>query len=95
MNDKNTKRQEIATDEAKKIVSNILTQYTEGFTLEVNCEGYYTHEETKETVKEASFIILLYFTSNATINKIIKELKQAFNQESIARVTTPCKVSFE
>lgn len=93
LNDKDTKKQEISTEEAEKVIENVLFQYTDGYTLQLDTKGLYKHENG-ETVKEASIIILLYYTDNETINKIIKELKQQLNQESIMKIVIPCYVDF-
>lgn len=93
LNDKDTKKQEISTEKAEKAIEKVLFQYTDGYTLQLDTKGLYKHENG-ETVKETSIVILLYYTDNVTVNKIIKELKQQLNQESIMKVVTPCYVDF-
>lgn len=82
LNDKDKKVQLISTIEAYKICNNILLQYTDGATV-FEASGIYKHEDGTFTIEKTLRIELL-FTDDDTISKIVKDLKTAFNQESIA-----------
>ena len=82
LNDKDKKVQLISTIEAYKICNNILLQYTDGATV-FEASGIYKHEDGTFTIEKTLRIELL-FTDDDTVNKIVKDLKTAFNQESIA-----------
>ena len=82
LNDKDKKVQLISTIEAYKICNNILLQYTDGETV-FEASGIYKHEDGTFTIEKTLRIELL-FTDDDTVSKIVKDLKTAFNQESIA-----------
>ena len=82
LNDKDKKVQLISTIEAYKICNNVLLQYTDGATV-FEASGIYKHEDGTFTIEKTLRIELL-FTDDDTVNKIVKDLKTAFNQESIA-----------
>lgn len=82
LNDKDKKVQLISTIEAYKICNNILLQYTDGATV-FEASGIYKHEDGTFTIEKTLRIELL-FTDDDTVSKIVKDLKTAFNQESIA-----------
>lgn len=82
LNDKDKKVQLISTIEAYKICNNILLNYTDGATI-FEASGIYKHEDGTFTIEKTLRIELL-FTDDDTIDKIVKDLKAAFNQESIA-----------
>ena len=81
LNDKDTKRQKIATLEAYKITTNLLTSYTEGATI-FEANGIYKHDDGTITIEKTLKIELL-FVEKTTVLSIIEELKRIFNQESI------------
>ena len=82
LNDKDKKQQLINTLEAYKITNNILLHYTDGATI-FEANGIYKHDNGEYTIEKTLRIELL-FTNTETINKIVTDLKKAFNQESIA-----------
>ena len=82
LNDKDTKTQLISTLEAYKICNNILLHYTDGATI-FEANGLYRHEDGT-FVLEKTLRIELLFATKAIIDKIVTDLKVAFNQESIA-----------
>ena len=61
LNDKDTKKQEIATLEAYKIVNNIINNYCEGATI-YECQGIYKHDNG-EIVFEKTLNHNIYYTS--------------------------------
>lgn len=81
LNDKDTKKQEIAIIEAYKITTNLLTSYTDGATI-FEANGIYKHNDGNITIEKTLKIELL-FVEKATVLKIIDELKRIFNQEAI------------
>ena len=81
LNDKDTKKQEIATLEAYKITTNLLTSYTDGATI-FEANGIYKHNDGNITIEKTLKIELL-FVEKTTVLKIIDELKRIFNQEAI------------
>ena len=82
LNDKDTKTQLISTLEAYKICNNILLHYTDGATI-FEANGLYKHEDGT-FVLEKTLRIEWLFATKAIIDKIVTDLKVAFNQESIA-----------
>lgn len=82
LNDKDTKTQKIGTIEAYKICNNILMNYTDGATI-FEANGLYKHDDGTIVVEKTLRIELLFVDEN-TIAKIVKQLKEVFNQESIA-----------
>lgn len=81
LNDKDKKVQLISTVEAYKITNNILLHYTDGATI-FEASGIYKHEDGTFTIEKTLRIELLFITEE-TVDEIVKDLKQAFNQESI------------
>lgn len=91
--DKDTKKQEVDTKQAFNIVNNILLQYTEGATIYMG-DGIYKHID-KTTVIEKNIIVILYDVTRETLNKILKEVKTALNQEAVLVEKTQVVASFE
>lgn len=85
LNDKDTKLQKISTIEAYKICNNILLNYTEGATI-FEANGIYKHNNG-EIVIEKTLRIELLFVDEKIVEKIVVDLKKAFNQESIIMQT--------
>ncbi len=83
LNDKDTKKQEIATKVAMNIVEQCLQVHTDGYTISQTLGGY-RHEDGSHFVREKSIKIEMLFTSIDTVYTIAKELKVLLNQESIA-----------
>ena len=82
LNDKDKKKQLISTVEAYKIANNILLHYTDGATI-FEANGIYKHDDGSYVIEKTLRIELL-FIKDETVEKIIKDLKTSFNQESIA-----------
>ena len=90
LNDKNTKRQEISTLEAYKLITNIIVANdVEGFTI-LECNGYYVHEDKSISI-EKSLKIEMMFINSEVVQNIIKNIKIALNQESIILQTENIK----
>lgn len=82
LNDKDSKIQEISTIDAYKITMNIIAGYYEGASISENT-GFYTHKNG-DFVIEKSLRIEILFADDEKTKKLIEDLKNAFNQESIA-----------
>lgn len=82
LNDKDTKRQEISTIEAYKVVSNLIAEDFDGGTI-YEARGIYRHD-SGEVVEEKTLRIELLFTTIEKVKNLVSILKRAFNQESIA-----------
>lgn len=85
LNDKDTKTQQIATLDAYKITMNILTKHFDGATI-TEAQGFYKHDDGTLTF-ETSLKIELLFAEDEEVLEVIEQLKQTFNQESIALIT--------
>lgn len=90
--DKDTKRQEIPTEEAFNIVNKCLMENVEGATCYLG-NGIYKHID-KTLVCEPNIIVLLYDVDKKTINNIINKLCKLLNQECIMQETSVCSLSF-
>ena len=82
LNDKDTKRQEISTLEAYKVVSNILAKDFGGGTI-FEAQGIYKHEDGSVVIEKTLRIEIL-FAELPQIKILVELLKKMFNQESIA-----------
>lgn len=82
LNDKETKKQEISTEEAYKIIFETLKNNSvEGATL-TEAKGFYTHNNG-DIVIEKSIKIELLFIEYETVKAIAEELRVKLNQESV------------
>lgn len=82
LNDKDAKVQLVSTLEAYKLVTNLLTSYTDGATI-FEADGIYKHDDGT-IVTEKTLRIELMFIDRSTVKTIVDMLKKLFNQESIA-----------
>lgn len=82
LNDKDSKQQEIATVEAYKIVSNLISSDFNGGTI-FEAKGIYKHEDG-QIVTETTLRIELLFAEQIKVKALCEILKKLFNQESIA-----------
>lgn len=82
LNDKDTKTQQIATVEAYKIVSNLISSDFDGGTI-FEARGIYKHEDG-QIVTETTLRIELLFAEKKQVKNLCDTLKKLFNQESIA-----------
>ena len=83
LNDKETKRQEISTDKALKVIAAECLARVEGATIIPNCIGVYTHDNG-EKVMENSIRCEFYGEDPETVKAIAKSLREILNQESVA-----------
>ena len=77
LNDKDTKRQEIPTEEAKEIVTNIIGDNT---MQEVT--GHYTHEDGTPT-DETTLKVEIFKEDTSRLHENCEDIKRLLNQESI------------
>lgn len=81
LNDKDTKKQEITTIDAFKIVENIFNTYTDGATIR-ECRGIYKHENGEHVI-ENTLECFTFEINDEKIVEIVTILKKLLNQESI------------
>lgn len=82
LNDKDSKRQEVSTKDAYKLVSTMIAKDFDGGTI-YEARGVYTHDDGA-VVEEKTLRIELLFTTFEKVKTFVGILKKAFNQESIA-----------
>ena len=82
LNDKDTRRQEISTLEAAKMVRNACPSYVDGATI-FEADGIYKHDDG-ELVAEKTLRVELMMVEQSVVRRIVDTLKAALNQESIA-----------
>lgn len=84
LNDQTTRKQEVTTEKAKRIISRILANNNiEGATF-LKAEGLYTYIVDNKTEKENTFKIEILFANKKQIKNAIAQIKKALNQETIA-----------
>lgn len=95
--DKDTEKQEISTDAAKRIISDILIDKFDifAFTM-IDCSGVYKMVSTGRIVAEPSIRIEIATENDITetIINIITELKKVLNQESIMHKHQTAEINF-
>ena len=82
LNDKDTKRQEVSTLEAYKVVSNLISEDFGGGTI-FEAQGVYKHADGT-IVTETTLRIEILFAEARDVRALVDTLKKCFNQESIA-----------
>ena len=85
LNDKDTKRQQLDTLEASKIVQNILTEKTDGGTI-YNATGVYRHHDGTIIIENTLRVEIVAVALEA-IQEAVDIIKIALNQESIIMQT--------
>ena len=86
LNDKDTKKQEIATLEAYKVATNIFIKYVGGATI-YEGSGIYTHDDGTVVI-EKTLVCLLFTNDDEAVKQAASALKIALNQEAIAIEST-------
>lgn len=90
LNDKDTKKQEIPTDIAVKMVYNALCkQGIECITYDIK-NGVYKHDNG-DIVFEKNIIVEMFFVENIQVVRALNDIKTLLNQESILLETTEIK----
>ncbi len=82
LNDKDSKIQEIETQNAKNTIQDIFYNVVNGCTI-YNAQGVYKHDNGMK-VKENTIIVECFDMDEKDIYYIAEYLKKALNQESIA-----------
>ena len=95
LNDKHTCRQEVSTEKAGMILSEILLDefHVYGFTM-TNCKGVYKMENTGKIVYENTIKIEIVSDSAIPADCIVEEIKNRLNQESVMLEKSEKNVSF-
>lgn len=96
--DKETEKQEIKTETAKEFLGNVLIEKfgVYAFTM-IECDGVYKMGSTGAIVKEPSIRIEIAAEAaltRETVYRIIKELKEGLNQESIMYKVVVSEIEF-
>lgn len=81
LNDKDTKRQEVGTLVAVKIITNILTEKVGGGTI-YEATGIYTHANGDIVVEPTLRVEIVGASANAVMDAVAA-IKVALNQESV------------
>lgn len=92
LNDAESKKQEISTEDAMTLVSLYLANHFEGATVYSGI-GVYKHEDGT-IVRENSLIIELVYVSEFMVESLVSHCKTILNQESIMIMRTECGVQF-
>lgn len=92
LNDAETKRQEISTEDAMTIVSLFLASHYEGATV-YPATGIYKHE-SGEIVRENSLVIELLYVTDGAIELTVQHFQKVLNQESVMIMKLPVEVQF-
>ena len=95
LNDKYTCKQEVSTEKAEMILSEILLNefHVYGFTM-INCKGVYKMENTGKIVYENTIKIEIVSDSAIPADRIVEEIKNRLNQESVMVEKSEKNVSF-
>ena len=92
LNDAESKKQEIKTEDAMSLISLYLASHFDGATV-YNGIGVYKHEDGT-IVRENSLIIELVYVSEFMVESLVNHCKTILNQESIMIMRTECGVQF-
>lgn len=82
LNDKDSKKQQISTDDALTFCHYMLLNHCDGATIST-AKGIYKHDDGT-IVTENTVRIELLFVNDALVKDIVTDLKNHFNQESVA-----------
>jgi len=85
LNDKDTKRQEIETLEASKVVTRLLVDLCGGGTI-YNATGIYTHENGEIVIENTLRVEIIEADPDAVLT-VCRRIKTALNQETIIAQT--------
>ena len=89
MNDKDTHKQKLSTEEFKERIANTLGDCT----IREGATGYYTHNNGIRVI-EKSLEVTKFGGSKRSIVNMVKQLKQILNQECIILKTQVSKSEF-
>lgn len=82
LNDRETRRQEISTLEAAKVIRNACLNFVDGATI-FEADGIYKHEDGG-LVAEKTLRVELLMVEKSMVKQLVDTLKAVLNQESIA-----------
>lgn len=82
LNDKDSKKQEITTAQAKQKIIDIVIEYFTGFSLET-IDGVYEHDDGTVVIENTVVITICTDDDLLGIGNMIEELKQELNQETV------------
>ena len=92
LNDKNTLKQEIKTQEAIKAIKQVLFKHGFNYMSITRQAGVYVMEESKAQVQEKSIKVEVIESIKSTLKHkkarraVVEDLKQVLNQESIGLI---------
>ena len=92
LNDRESKKQEIPTEDAMSLVSFYLASHFDGATV-YPAVGVYRHEDGT-IVRESSLVIELVFVSEFMVESLVQHCQKTLNQESIMIMRTECGIQF-
>lgn len=92
LNDAESKKQEIATEDAMIMVSLYLASHFEGATV-YPATGVYRHNDGT-VVRENSLVIELVYVTDFMVESLVQHCQKILNQESIMIMRTECGVQF-
>ena len=98
--DRDTEKQEVKTESAKKIIcSTLINKYkVYAFTM-IECEGCYKMDSTNRIVREPSIRVEIAAESDEltreTVYRMIADLKRMLNQESIMYKMVKSEIEFQ
>ena len=89
MNDKDTHKQELSTEEFRERIANTLGDCT----IREGATGYYTHDNGTKVIEKSLEVTKFGGTKKSIVN-MVKQLKQILNQECIILKTQISKSDF-
>ena len=85
LNDKDSRRQEVSTSDAKRILADIVLRYSDGATF-TTCEGVYRHADGG-VVFETSIKIEVFGITPDEALEICATVRETLNQECVYKQT--------
>lgn len=92
LNDQKSKKQEIATEDAMRIVNEYIWANFGGGTV-YSGFGVYKHDDGT-VVREKSIIIELFYIDDNSVQLFVNHLKEVLNQESITVIKQEANITF-
>lgn len=94
-NDKDSQKQELKTEEIKKIIENLTAKMLGFWTVTYNHKWIWTYENWKTGVEQSAIVNWKTDSMNSElVDKFTSTLKKALNQESILVACTRERVNF-
>jgi hypothetical protein len=90
--DKDSKKQEVKTEDAQRLVNNAVAQRFDGATV-YSADGVYKHNDGT-TVREPTIRIELLYTTREAVVELATWAKEALNQESVLMETIEVEADF-